>query len=108
MIYKQKLITLVITSLFLSIVLVQEIDWGVTLNDGVSWLQNEVRNVHEINNSGYIVCGHGKKIEGDFDIWLIKTDLSGNILWSRTFGVNEVDEYIGSCNLTNVNGYILS
>ncbi|WP_297796781.1 hypothetical protein [uncultured Eudoraea sp.] len=49
-------------------------------------------------NGGFIITGNSKSIEGDTeenmgenDIWLIKTDPQGNMVWQGTFGGSGID-----------------
>jgi len=43
--------------------------------------------VQQTSDGGYIICGE-KEIGGlnDFDIWLLKTDSNGELLWDKTLG----------------------
>jgi predicted secreted protein len=59
-------------------------------------------------DGGYIVAGYTASIgAGGQDAWLIRTDASGNMLWSRTFGgVN--NEVAWSLAPTSDGGYIVA
>jgi hypothetical protein len=54
--------------------------FGGSLNDfGVS--------VEQTSDLGYMVTGYTKSFgSGDFDLYLIKTDTSGDTLWTKTYG----------------------
>ena len=43
---------------------------------------------------------------GESDVWLIKTDLSGDTLWTKTFGGSS-DDWGFSVQQTSDGGYIL-
>jgi hypothetical protein len=74
--------------------------------------------LEQTSDGGYIVGGYsfsgisGDKTEsyiyGSFgDLWIIKLDTSGNILWQNTIGGNWAD-YLASITQTYDGGYILS
>jgi hypothetical protein len=38
-------------------------------------------------NNGYLILARTYSFgEGDYDLWLIKTDFNGNLIWNRTYG----------------------
>jgi hypothetical protein len=60
------------------------------------------------NNNGFILAGcTGSTFEHDYDLWLIKTDESGNEEWNQTFG-GENDDGGDSVELTIDGGYIIT
>jgi len=50
--------------------------------------------VQQTNDGGYIMAGmtHSFGVGGGKDIWVIKTDATGDTLWSRTYGEQWPDE----------------
>ncbi|MBN2238611.1 MAG: carboxypeptidase regulatory-like domain-containing protein [Dehalococcoidales bacterium] len=66
------------------------------------------RDVRQTGDGGYIICGLTDSFgTGSTDVYLVKTDASGNELWSKTFGGSDID-YGFSLDLTDDGGYILS
>ena len=81
-----------------------EITWAETYGD---WDNDIGRSVQQTSDGGYIFCGWtGSYGAGNGDIWLVKTDSSGNKLWDKTFGGTTHED--SDCVIqTSDGGYIL-
>ena len=71
---------------------------------------------HQTSEGGFIVAGtsksgiSGDKTEpsyGDYDIWILKLDVDGSIVWQKTIGASGIDE-LNSFALANDGGYIIN
>lgn len=60
--------------------------------------------VRQTKDRGFIITGTKGYIMSD--VWLIKTDREGDILWTKTYG-GERDDYGGSVQQTTDGGYIV-
>ncbi len=88
------------------------IEWQKTIGADTS---DQLNSIQQTSDGGYILGGNsnsnisGDKTEnsnGDFDFWIIKTDLIGNILWQNTIGGSNLD-VLTDMQKTNDGGYIL-
>jgi uncharacterized delta-60 repeat protein len=79
--------------------------WDKTFG-GSAW--EDAYSVHQTSDGGYILAGFTYSFSaGGSDVWLIKTDADGNMLWDKTFGGIGLDVAY-ALQLTSDGGYILS
>jgi len=68
---------------------------------------DECWSVHQTRDGGYIMAGYTNSFgNGGSDGYLVKTDPSGNLLWSKTIG-GPVDETLDDLIITSDGGYLL-
>ena len=64
--------------------------------------------VFQIDNGGYVILAYTRSFgNGEGDVWLIKTDESGNEEWNQTFGGSSSDQ-CRSFQETDDGGFILA
>ena len=83
-----------------------EVEWNQTYRDKnvYSWPEY----VQETTEGGYIIAATMTKcVECPKDIWVIRTDIQGNMQWSRIIGGID-DDHVKNMWQTNDNGYIIS
>jgi len=84
-------------------------------NGNIQWAKTYVRtdderafSVQQTSDGGYIVAGTRFPFAGwDVDIFLIKTDANGNIIWAKTYGGTD-DDTAFSVQQTSDGGYIVA
>ena len=81
-------------------------EWNKTIENPV---YSKSYSVQQTPDNGYIIAG-GKAYtaSGNSDIWLIKTDINGNVEWDKTFGNSETWNMAHSIDLTFEGGFIIA
>ncbi len=70
--------------------------------------------IDQTADGGYILAGSAKSNDGDvlghhayYDMWIVKLDSIGNIIWQKCYGGSK-DDYASCIHQTRDNGYILA
>lgn len=69
--------------------------------------EDKGRSVQQTADGGYIIAGYTYGCLGGFDVYLIKTDASGDLLWTRAYGGNSNDSGHSAAQTTD-GGYIIA
>jgi hypothetical protein len=81
------------------------VQWAKTYG-GTGW--DGANSVQQTSDGGYIVAGYTRSFgAGGYDIFLIKTDANGNIIWAKTYEGTDSD-WAYSVQQTSDGGYILA
>ena len=67
--------------------------------------------IQQTSDSGYIVAGYtNSKGAGSYDIWILRLDSLGNLIWDKTYGGTNDDgaDYTDSIKQTSDGGYIVA
>ena len=65
--------------------------------------------VQQTNDGGYIIVGSSNEFSTTFNnVYLIKTDSIGNLLWSKVYGITPNFSYGNYVQQTSDNGYIIT
>jgi hypothetical protein len=63
--------------------------------------------VQQTSDGGYIVAGYTCSFANGYQVYLVKTNASGDTLWTRTYG-GASDDYGNSVQQTQDRGYIVA
>jgi uncharacterized delta-60 repeat protein len=69
---------------------------------------DEATSIQQTSDGGYIVAGSTWSFgAGNYDVWVLKLDARGNVVWQRTYGGRGLDEAT-SIRQTSDGGYIVA
>ncbi|SMB93233.1 hypothetical protein SAMN00808754_0823 [Thermanaeromonas toyohensis ToBE] len=64
--------------------------------------------VQELDDGGYLIAGNSESFSAGYpDVYLIKTDVNGQIIWQKTYG-GQGSDYGWSLTLTSDGGYVIA
>ncbi|MFW9994723.1 MAG: hypothetical protein ACFFD4_21955 [Candidatus Odinarchaeota archaeon] len=77
-------------------------------NNPLGWCQ-DIKDMIQTSDGGFAVAGSIKITNKEFDMWLAKTDSTGNVEWSRSYGGSGYDaSYFCNVIQTSDGGYALA
>lgn len=80
------------------------VEWSQTFNRTLNDYGYEVQIT---SDGGYIITGYTQEPNGFYDVWLIKTDATGNSEWLRTFGSSVMDFALSVAQVSD-GGFVVS
>jgi len=84
------------------------VTWSNCYDLGNQDLPAQVRQTNSVVGfDGYIIAGSSNSINSNWDMWIIKTDLTGNPLWQKMYGNPAVADGANVIEQTNDLGYIV-
>ncbi len=110
MLTKTRLMVIISCILFSQVVFsgsAQGASWSRTYGGTVGDWADAAGAAQQTSDGGYIVVGETTSFgSGDFDIWLLKLNADGNVVWQKTYGTTGTD-YSSSVQQTSDGGYIV-
>ncbi|TQD24999.1 hypothetical protein [Methanolobus vulcani] len=85
-------------------------EWNTTFGQEIysELIEVDLHPVRQTSDDGYIIAGTMVVNKtNNYDIWLIKTDESGNEQWNKTYG-GPMDDSAFCVSLTSDNGYVIA
>ncbi|MBC7320760.1 PQQ-like beta-propeller repeat protein [bacterium] len=68
----------------------------------------QVFSVQQTSDNGCIICGGTTSFSEDFNIYILKLDKDGEVIWERSFGTEEEEMGMSVLSLTNDNFLVLA
>jgi hypothetical protein len=80
--------------------------WNKTI-DKTAYDASNIKNCYETADGGYIMAGYVYPSSSNSDIWIVKTDSSGNMDWNKTISKNTKRDTMWSFEQTSDAGYVI-
>ena len=103
---KKQILTLILSMLFAGVTIAQpDTLWAKTYGGQYS---DGARAVIEAADGGYVITGYTYSFGyGLSDIYLLKTDSDGNVLWTNDFGGSNMEYAYDLCHSVEGDGYVI-